>query len=68
MGFLFCPQNCPKRSAGCHIRCEDYRGRKAEYDRLKAANAKDLEARAYAADMNRIKKDRVAKRRHLKSR
>lgn len=65
MGFLFCPPDCSKRVSGCHSTCKDYEARKKEYDRLKVIADKDREARCYAAEMNRINKDRITKRRHL---
>lgn len=68
MGFIFCPPDCPKRTAGCHSNCDEFKRKKAEYERLKAISNKEKEARAYAANMNRIKKDRIAKRKHLKNR
>lgn len=67
MGFLFCPPKCPKRTVGCHSWCKDYKDRKAEYERLKAKDDKEREARTYVATMNRMRRDRLAKRRHVQS-
>lgn len=66
MGFLFCPPDCPDRKPACHSHCEKYRKRKAEYERLKAIEDKEREGRVYVAQSIRRRKDRVAKRRHLR--
>ena len=66
MGFLFCPKDCPDRKPACHSTCQDYKDRKAEYNRLMAIENKEKTTRIYVAESIRRRKDLVAKRRHLR--
>lgn len=61
MGLIIkCCHFCepPKRYPGCHGKCPEYAAEKAEYDRLKAA---DAEKRKVKGDIYNQRSERVTK-------
>lgn len=39
MTIPLCKSDCPRRKAGCHVECEEYRAYKTEYEDFKAKRA-----------------------------